>query len=766
VVTKVVLALHDQATELSFPPRLAARIAQLFGEQSRLGGEVGRHIAITESGTDRYAIKGDAKERREALTESELIDAVLDEVIHSLVDDLDTAVALHAASVAWQGKSVLIAGASGAGKTSLAGWLVAKGFAFLSDELVVVPDKSGTSISFPRPLLAKGGADELIDILRGRAETLATADNTVICLKQRSSASDQPCQVGLIIFPHFVAGSELDLAALSPALAGMRLMECNLNARNLPDHGFSTLAALARNVPALSLTYGSFAQLDGVVDELARRLLKEEIDAAFWRKLSTAFRPIGVAPVAAAVAAPQKFEIPPPTPRKGRAKLTIGMATYDDFDGVYFTLQALRLYHPEIVECTEFLVIDNHPDGACAAHLKKLENAIPSYRYVPKSDKSGTAVRDAIFAEASGEFVLCIDCHVFIVPGAIKRLLDYLDADPHTADLLQGPLLYDDLTTISTHFKPEWSHGMYGVWDKDGALAERDQAFDIPMQGLGLFACRRTAWPGFNAAFRGFGGEEGYIHEKFRRLGGRTLCLPFLRWMHRFVRPLGVPYVNRWEDRVRNYLIGLRELGLDPAPMFEHFKAHLGEAAAIDLLARVEKELAASPPTPNETRVVSRELAAFLADCRAILADGASVQALEQVGVRLKALVADARFRALYFGEEVAPGNRVIHEDDGGGLRFLTHILPAPYVAFPHDHGDFWVIYAQVAAHPNVTEWRRAEVAENATNDATVPLRFVATRQYQLSPGEVRVFPRGAVHSVDFPPGARYVRVMGKSENP
>ncbi len=26
--------------------------------------------------------------------------------------------------------------------------------------------------------------------------------------------------------------------------------------------------------------------------------------------------------------------------------LTIGMSTYDDFDGVYFTLQSLRMYHP------------------------------------------------------------------------------------------------------------------------------------------------------------------------------------------------------------------------------------------------------------------------------------------------------------------------------------------------------------------------------------------------------------------------------------
>ena len=41
--------------------------------------------------------------------------------------------------------------------------------------------------------------------------------------------------------------------------------------------------------------------------------------------------------------------------------------------------------------------------------------------------------------------------------------------------------------------------------------------FEMGMQGLGVFACRKAAWPGFNPRFSGFGGEEGYIHEKIRR---------------------------------------------------------------------------------------------------------------------------------------------------------------------------------------------------------------------------------------------------------
>jgi hypothetical protein len=189
--------------------------------------------------------------------------------------------------------------------------------------------------------------------------------------------------------------------------------------------------------------------------------------------------------------------------------------------------------------------------------------------------------------------VLCVDGHVLIVPGALRRLIGFLDADPPCRDLLQGPNVRDDLQELSTHFEPVWRAGMFGVWGHDERAADPDDLpFEIPMQGLGLFACRKDAWPGFSPRFAGFGGEEGYIHEKFRQAGRRTLCLPFLRWLHRFQRPKGYSYPNVWEDRVRNYLLGHHELGLDPAPVEEHFRGLLGALPFERIAAEVRRELA------------------------------------------------------------------------------------------------------------------------------------------------------------------------------
>lgn len=246
--------------------------------------------------------------------------------------------------------------------------------------------------------------------------------------------------------------------------------------------------------------------------------------------------------------------------------LTIGMATYDDFDGAYFTIQSLRLYQD--LTDTEILVIDNF---GCDVTQRFVEG-VPNARYIRATEVVGTAVRDLVFTHAEGDAVLCVDSHVLFVPGAIARLRQYYADHPDTRDLLQGPLLYDDLKSISTHFDLEWRSQMWGTWGNDPRGLDVDgEPFDIPSQGLGVFSCRREAWPGFNPAFRGFGGEEGYIHEKFRQRGARTLCLPWLRWVHRFGRPKGVPYPLTVEMKLRNYIIGFTELGLDTSEAEEHF---------------------------------------------------------------------------------------------------------------------------------------------------------------------------------------------------
>jgi glycosyltransferase involved in cell wall biosynthesis len=271
--------------------------------------------------------------------------------------------------------------------------------------------------------------------------------------------------------------------------------------------------------------------------------------------------------------------------------LTIGMATYRDFDGVYFTVQSLRLYH-DLSDC-ELLVVDNCGDQKTRQWCEKY-----GVRYARESALHGTAYpRQKIFELAACDYVLVLDCHVLLAPDAVRRLKLFFDTHPDTPDLLQGPLLGDDLNRYWTHLRDEWDLGMWGKWASDPrGAAPSSPPFEVPMQGLGCFACRKDAWVGFNPHFQGFGGEEGYTHLKFKRRGARTLCLPWLRWAHRFT-PRGepTPYRNDWIDRLMNYAIGFTELGLDLDPVRRHFTsigfaADLVERAVLAARHRVERK--------------------------------------------------------------------------------------------------------------------------------------------------------------------------------
>lgn len=245
--------------------------------------------------------------------------------------------------------------------------------------------------------------------------------------------------------------------------------------------------------------------------------------------------------------------------------LTIGMATYDDFDGVFFSIQALRMYHDICnTDQIEFIVLDGNPEGEHGKACKSfVENHVKG-KYIPLTGLNSSFNKYKIVEHASGKYILIIDCHVLIEKDGISKLLEYFEQHPNCKNLIQGPLLYDDLKHISTHFDPKWSGDMFGVWGTNQLEYNKQIPFEIQMQGMGLLAFEKSSWVNINENFKGFGAEEGYIAEKFRRNGGKNLCLPFLKWNHRFGRPNGVKYRLVLEDRIWNYFVGWLEITKDP----------------------------------------------------------------------------------------------------------------------------------------------------------------------------------------------------------
>lgn len=278
--------------------------------------------------------------------------------------------------------------------------------------------------------------------------------------------------------------------------------------------------------------------------------------------------------------------------------LTIGMATYDDYDGVYFTIQSLRMHHEMCnSDYVEYIVLDNNPKSKHGEQTKKfVEGSVKNSRYIPKDGSCSSFNKYEIVEHANGKYVLILDCHVLLSDKSIEYLLNYYADNKNCKNLVQGPLLYDRLENVSTHFEETWRGHMYGIWATNHKAFAKGEPFEIPMQGMGVCSFERKNWPGICKHFKGFGAEEGYIAEKFRRNGGKNICIPKFKWCHRFGRPNGVKYPLILEDRIWNYFVGWLEITKDPEhkmikDTYEHFKDKIPKGSIDAILEKAKQTI-------------------------------------------------------------------------------------------------------------------------------------------------------------------------------
>lgn len=263
-------------------------------------------------------------------------------------------------------------------------------------------------------------------------------------------------------------------------------------------------------------------------------------------------------------------------------KWTIGIPCYDD-GSLWGTITALRCMHAEEIRQCEILVVNDNPRSPMgqmiSKEVPKMSGDDCRVRVVESLDRSGTySARNRVADEAEGDRVLWMDSHVVIALRGLASLFRHFDENPDSRDIVSGPVLYSNLRNAGTHYQTGFRGGMFGRWGTDARANHRvplnvlpgTPAFEIESMGIGLFACRRETFPRFHDAFRGFGGGEWYLHEKNRRQGGRTVCLPDLRWPHKFWKE-PKPYSPVWYDRVRNEVIGRQELVASIEEVYQHF---------------------------------------------------------------------------------------------------------------------------------------------------------------------------------------------------
>ena len=150
------------------------------------------------------------------------------------------------------------------------------------------------------------------------------------------------------------------------------------------------------------------------------------------------------------------------------------------------------------------------------------------------------------------------------------------------------------------------------------------------------------------------------------------------------------------------------------------------------------------------------DLEAFIAECRALLSRDPGPNGREKVRGALERLLANGEFVRSVCGEEAPQGLKVLYEDPALGFQILAHINDKPRTSPPHDHGASWAIYGQATEYTDMTEWERLDDGADPERAALEP-----RKRYRLLPGQAGIYQEGAIHSIDYPARARFIRVTG-----
>lgn len=150
-------------------------------------------------------------------------------------------------------------------------------------------------------------------------------------------------------------------------------------------------------------------------------------------------------------------------------------------------------------------------------------------------------------------------------------------------------------------------------------------------------------------------------------------------------------------------------------------------------------------------------LEAFCADCRAALKATPGPAGREAVRALLERLLANKEFVGMAVGPAAPHGRRTLYEDPELGFVVLAHVNAKAHRSPPHDHGASWAVYGQAVEHTDMTVWRRLDGGDGAG-----AARLEPVKTYRLDPGKAGVYDVGAIHSIDYPDGSRFVRVTGR----
>jgi hypothetical protein len=179
---------------------------------------------------------------------------------------------LHAALMSRRGLGLMISGVSGAGKSSLAAWLIRQGWTYHGDDQMYADAGDRHWEGFVRPLCFKGNWASMFPAMAAGPESVAVAGGQTLVRANvfgQEVLPEASVWPGIMLFPTYRRGSDFSLKRLPAGQAAIRLAQSILNGGNLLHRGVAQAAEIARACPGYDMTYGHFDQLTPLLQLLS-----------------------------------------------------------------------------------------------------------------------------------------------------------------------------------------------------------------------------------------------------------------------------------------------------------------------------------------------------------------------------------------------------------------------------------------------------------------------------------------------------------------
>jgi hypothetical protein len=198
-----------------------------------------------------YDITGDTAIAPTAPTLPEVLRCLRFSVIRGLIHARPELLWFHAGAAALKNRAMILAGTAGRGKSTLVTALCARGWSYLSDDVVPVDPTSNSVAPFPlMPARRECPGHEM-------PENWLRLSSKVAVSLPPGTIRRAPVPIGALVLPKYRFGVQAELSLCRPAEAAAEFLQHCWNSRSHREAAMPYLCELVARLPAFHLSFSN-----------------------------------------------------------------------------------------------------------------------------------------------------------------------------------------------------------------------------------------------------------------------------------------------------------------------------------------------------------------------------------------------------------------------------------------------------------------------------------------------------------------------------